>query len=177
MTELRLRTERLVLSDVREDDLDALLEVALSNPDFTGDREGSRGEPGRFDRDMLERDLAVAWLDPARHPMAVRRRADGRVVGWAEVLDEHPRDRVPWIGLLEVHRDEQRRGYGREAAHALVGWARSRGAPALGLGVDDGNDRAGAFWRALGFGEVDRRERRGPEGVVGVTVLELALDE
>jgi GNAT superfamily N-acetyltransferase len=122
---------------------------------------------------MLERDLAVAWLDDARHPLAVRRRAEG----WAEVLDDHPLDRVPWIGLLEVHRDEQRRGYGREAVHALVAWARGRGAPALRLGVDDGNDGAAAFWRALGFGEVDRRQRRGPEGVVGVTVLERALGE
>ena len=172
---LHLATPRLVLADVREDDLDALLAVALSNPSFTGHAEGSDGVPGLFDLGMLERDLAVAALDPARHPLTVRRRSDDRVVGWADVLEDHPRDGVPWIGLLELHADVQRRGYGREAAGALAQWARDRGAPALRLGVDDGNDAALAFWSSLGYVEVDRRERRGPAGPLAVAVLELAL--
>lgn len=62
---LTLETDRLLLTEATEDDVDGLLRVALSNPDFTGDHEGSDGEAGRFDRDMLERDLAVAWMDPA----------------------------------------------------------------------------------------------------------------
>ena len=69
--DLTFVTERLVLIEATEDDVDGLLRVALSNPDFTGDHEGSNGEPERFDRDMLERDLAVAWNDPARHPLVI----------------------------------------------------------------------------------------------------------
>jgi RimJ/RimL family protein N-acetyltransferase len=89
---------------------------------------------------MLERDLAVARMDPARHPLVLRDSTDdGRVIGRAEVLDEHPRDGAPWIGLFEVH--QQRQGYGLEAVEALLGWARSAGAPALRLGVDEGNRR------------------------------------
>ena len=172
---LSLVTARLVVADVREEDLDGLLAVALSNPAFTGHAEGSDGVPGLFDRGMLERDLAVAALDPARHPLAVRRRDDDRVVGWADVLEEHPRDRVPWIGLLELHADVQRQGYGREAALALAGWARDRGAPALRVGVDEGNDVGHAFWTSLGYVEVDRRERRVPSGPLAVAVLELRL--
>lgn len=174
---LMLETERLVIAEVTEDDVDGLLAVALSNPDFTGDHEGSAGEPGRFDRDMLERDLAVAWMDPARHPLVIRHKNDrGRVVGWAEVLDEHPRDLVPWIGLLEVHGQEQRHGYGSEAATALLGWARARGATALRLGVDEGNTSGCAFWQAFGFRPVDERERVGPSGPLRVTVMEMRLD-
>lgn len=172
---LRLETTRLLLTeaDEDEDDVDGLLAVALSNPAFTGDHEGSDGEAGRFDRGMLERDLVVAWSDPARHPLVLTTREQpDRVVGWAEVLDEHPRDGVPWIGLLEVHADEQRRGLGREAVGALLGWARSRGARALRLGVDEGNDVGLAFWQRLGFAVVDHRERVGPAGPTSVTVLE-----
>jgi RimJ/RimL family protein N-acetyltransferase len=173
---LMLETERLVLTEATEDDVDGLLDVALSNPDFTGDHEGSAGEPGLFDRQMLERDLAVAWMDPARHPLVLRHKSEsGRVIGWAEVLDEHPRDLVPWIGLLEVHRQEQRQGYGREAAAALVAWARAGGAPALRLGVDEGNTAGSAFWQRVGFIEVDQRERVGPSGPVHVTVMEMRL--
>jgi L-amino acid N-acyltransferase YncA len=115
-------------------------------------------------------------MDPARHPLVLRRRSDGRVVGWAEVLDEHPRDGVPWIGLLQVHGQEQRRGLGREAAEALVGWAAARGATVLRVGVDEGNTAGAAFGQALGFSAVDERERVGPDGPVRVTVLERRLE-
>lgn len=173
---LVIETERLLIEDATEQDVAGLLQVALSNPEFTGDHEGTDGEAVRFDRDMLERDLAVAWTDPARHPLVLRDRSDPtRIIGWAEVLDEHPRDRVPWIGLLEVHRQDQRRGYGREAAAALAAWARTGGAAAVRVGVDAGNDAGLAFWSSAGYSEVDQRERVSPAGRVGVTVLELRL--
>jgi GNAT superfamily N-acetyltransferase len=174
---LKLESQRLVMTEAAEGDIEGLLSVALSNPDFTGDHEASGGEPGRFDRDMLERDLAVAWIDPTGHPLVLRTKEEpARIIGWAEVLDEHPRDHVPWIGLLEVHQREQRSGYGREAVAALVDWARNRGAPALRLGVDEGNGRALAFWQSMGFRHVEERDRVGPSGRLTVSVLELPLD-
>lgn len=91
------------------------------------------------------------------------------------MLDEHPRDLVPWIGLLEVHEQEQRHGYASEAAAALLGWARARGATALRLGVAEGNASGLAFWRSVGFRDVEERERIGPGGPVRVTVVELGL--
>jgi hypothetical protein len=88
---LKLESQRLVMTEPAEDDMDGLLSVASSNPDPTGDHEASGGESGRFDRDMLERDLAVAWIDPARHPLVLRPEEEPtRLTGWAEVLDEHP---------------------------------------------------------------------------------------
>jgi RimJ/RimL family protein N-acetyltransferase len=171
---ISLRTERLVIEDAGPDDVEGLLAVALSNPAFLATHEGSDGEAGRYDQSMLERDLAVADLDPLRHPLVLRR-PDGEVVGWAEVLDEHPRDGVPWIGLLELRSDVHRQGLGREAAEALAGWYRERGVERLRLGVDDGNDVAAAFWRYLGYRLVDRRERPSPQGPLGVDVLELDL--
>jgi len=171
-----LRTDRLVLEDAAPADVEGLLAVALSNPAFRATHEGSDGEPGRYDRSMLERDLAMAELDPLRHALAVRRH-DGEVVGWADVLDEHPRDGVPWIGLLELRVDVHRQGLGREAACALADWYLGRGVRRLRVGVDDGNEPAAAFWRSLGYRVVDRRERPSPQGVLGVDVLELDLPE
>ncbi len=79
---LMFETQRLVMAEAAEDDVDGLLAVALTNPDFTGDHEGSDGEPGRFDRDILERDLVVAWMDPARHPLVLRSKGEpGRSSG------------------------------------------------------------------------------------------------
>jgi GNAT superfamily N-acetyltransferase len=174
---LKLESQRLVMTEAAEDDIDGLLSVALSNPDLAGDHEASGGESGRFDRDMLERDLAVAWMDPARHPLVLRTKEEPtRVIGWAEVLDEHPRDHGPWIWLLEIHQREQRSGYGRQAVAALVDWARKRGAPALRLGVDEGNDCGFAFWHSMGFRHVEERARVASSGRIVVSVMELPLD-
>lgn len=176
---LTCETERLVITEATEDDVDGLLAVASSNPGFTGHHDGAANQPGHIDRGTVERDLADAWSDPARHPLVIRDKTErDRVIGWADVLDEHPRDLVPWIGLLEVHQQEQRQGYGREAATALLGWARAQGATAVRLGVDEGNASAFAFWQTLGFRAVDLRERVGPVGTLRVTVMEFpfALD-
>jgi ribosomal protein S18 acetylase RimI-like enzyme len=75
-----------------------------------------------------------------------------------------------------VHRQDRRQGYGAEAVAALVGWARARGAPALRLGVDEGNAVGLAFWQSLGFRVLDHRERLAAAGQLAVTVLELRLD-
>jgi len=112
---------------VPDDVLDGVLAVALSNPAFLATHEGSANEPGHYDRSMLERDLAVSALDPERHSYALMQADGGTVVGWADVLDRHPRDQVPWIGLLEIHGHHHRRGYGREAAAALAAHQRSPG--------------------------------------------------
>src|SRR5919107_599565 len=143
---ISLRTERLVIEDAGPDDVEGLLAGPPSKPPVPPTREGSGGEPGAYDRSMLERDLAVAGLDPLRHPLVVRR-TDGEVVGWAEVLDEHPRDGVPWIGLLEMRADVHRQGLGREAAEALAGWYAARGSTAGRPGGGHGQDAAAGVLR------------------------------
>jgi RimJ/RimL family protein N-acetyltransferase len=170
---VRLTTERLVLSTPADVDLDGLLAVVHSNPEFLATHNAAAGDPRRYDRSMLEADLADANADPARHPLVIRLRTTLEVIGWAELLDEHPRDRLPWLGLLELHAGQH--GHGVEATRALVEWARKSGASALRIGVDDGNDRALAFWARRGFTPVDRRERPSPRGRIGVTVLEQLL--
>jgi hypothetical protein len=106
---LHFVTERLEITDVEVEDVDGLLAVASSNPEFTGDHEGSGDES-------------------------------------------------------------------REAVAALVDWARAGAARALRVGVDEGNTSGAAFWQRLGFVVVDHRDRVGPAGAVGVTVLELPLE-
>jgi len=60
----QFETERLVIRDLREDDLEAVLPVYTSNPGYLALTEGSGGEPGRYDLDMLELDFVVAQMTP-----------------------------------------------------------------------------------------------------------------
>ena len=168
-------TERLGVRAVEEADIDGLLEVYLSNPQVIAVTEGSAGEPGHYDREMLERDLWMSELDEARHTVGLFLREGGTCIGVLDWLDRNPDDGSPWIGLVMVHGDHQRRGYGREAVGGLLdigrsqGWTRVRAAAI----ADDAATRG--LYEALGMREVDRRSHAFAAGERSVAVLELEL--
>lgn len=172
---MRLTTERLELEPITADCVDDIVSVVRSNPTFLMLHHGSGERAQPFDREVLKHNISSANADRDLIPLGVRLRETRELVGWAELLVNHPRDRVPWVGLLELRADHHGRGLGREAAQAFLDWARGYGAAALRLGVDDGNDSAMLFWTHLGFAAVDRRTRAAPSGTLGVTVLEHAL--
>jgi RimJ/RimL family protein N-acetyltransferase len=171
----RFRTARLEVRDTGEADIDALLGVRLSNPGYLELTEGSAGEPGRFDRGMLERDLAMALLIPGRHPAVIALADSGEVVGELDWMDENPSDGSPWLGLVMVHAAHQRRGMALEAVRGLAGHGREAGWSRLREGVLAENEAGLGLARAAGFAEVDRRPHRVAAGERELIVLELAL--
>lgn len=170
-----LETADLSLSEVGEEDLDAIVAVRRSNPDRLARTEGSEAGPGDYDRGMLERDLAVAAFDPARHVLCARLREDGRIVGYVDVLDAHPEDGVPWLGVVEISAPEQRQGYGRQCVEAVAGWVQALGQPVLRAAAEIDDARAVSFLRQARFTAISHTERPSPRGPVPVTVFERAL--
>lgn len=171
-----LETKDLVLDEVDPSDCDAIVAVRASNPERLTRTEGSGEGAGHYDRAMLERDLMVAAFDPVRHFLSVRRRHDGRVVGYVDALDAHPDDGVPWLGAVEIAAAEQRQGYGRQCVEAVIDRARDvLGAKAIRAAVDDDDGRARTFLEQLGFQPVSQGTRSSPLGRVPVTVLERQL--
>lgn len=171
---MQLRTRRLVLDEVTDEDLDQLTEVRRSNPDHLARTEGTAGQPGLFDRSKLERDLAVAALDPHRESLAIRTGPDEPPIGLLEVLRRHADDHRTWIGSLVLQRDHQGQGLGREVVAAVIEWADRHGTTPVRAAVDEDDRAARGFLEAVGFGEVERRWRRGPNGEVVVVVHEHA---
>lgn len=169
-----LQTADLSLSEVEEEDLDAIVAVRRSNPDRLARTEGTEAGPGDYDRGMLERDLAVAAFDPARHVLCARLRDGGRIVGYVDVLDAHPEDGVPWLGVVEISAPDQRQGYGRQCVEAVAGHVRDLGRPVLRAAAESDDARAVSFLRNLGFTAISRAERPSPRGRVTVTVFEWA---
>ena len=82
-------TERLGVRGVEEADIDGLLAVYLSNPQVIAVTEGSAGEPGHYDRGMLERDLWMSELDEARHTAGLFLRDGGTCVGVIDWLERN----------------------------------------------------------------------------------------
>jgi hypothetical protein len=87
-------------------------------------------------------------------------RADGRLVGVAVTLTEHPDilDPYPWIGPLMVHGERYRGGYGRAPAGLVEERLRgTTGADGVRLAVLENDPGALLFRTALGYRAIDRR--------------------
>ncbi|MET8680753.1 GNAT family N-acetyltransferase [Streptomyces sp. NPDC004647] len=114
--------------------------------------------------DIRPEHVAASLSAELAHPSAevLLAREGHRLLGVAITLAEHPDpdDPDPWIGMLMVHGQEQRTGYGREMARLVEERLRDEGAAGVRLAVLENNPRALAFWTALGYEVIDRREDR-----------------
>jgi RimJ/RimL family protein N-acetyltransferase len=144
-------TERLVIRELREEDLEAVLPVYTSNPGYVALTEGSGGEPGRYDIDMLRRDFVVAQMTPGRTMAGIFLKEGGESVGVLDWMEENPADGKPWLGLLIIRADRQRHGFASEALDAFVERLRARGVRTVRAAVVERDEGARAFARRLGF--------------------------
>ena len=114
--------------------------------------------------DIRPEHVAAGLAEELGHPAAevLLARDDGRIVGVAITLAEHPDpdDPDPWIGLLMIHGKEQRSGYGSELARLVEERLAAAGHVAVRLAVLERNTRALAFWSAQGYEVIDHREDR-----------------
>ncbi|MDQ1046603.1 bifunctional GNAT family N-acetyltransferase/NUDIX hydrolase [Streptomyces sp. V4I2] len=114
--------------------------------------------------DIRPEQVAAALAEEAANPgtEVLLAHSEGRLVGIAITLDQHPDpgDPDPWIGLLMVAADVQRRGHGRRLAALIEDRFRSAGRTAVRLAVLDTNPQGLAFWTALGYEVIDHRADR-----------------
>ncbi len=167
-------TERLDVRGVEEADIAGLLAVYRSNPRIIAVTEGSAGEPARYDRGMLERDLWMSELQPGRHTAGLFLRDGGTCVGVLDWADGDAGE-TPSIGLVMVHAEHQRRGYGREAVLGLIGAGRRAGWTRVRATALAGDPATMGLYEAVGMREVERRTTRFAAGVRSVAVFELEL--
>lgn len=149
MAEFRLETERLVLRDWRDEDLDALhgicsdpLVMATIGP--VQDRATAQAGLERL-KARTARDGHTFW--------ALERKADGRVIGFCGIA----RGTVPVIAdELEIGwrlaSDCWGQSYAREAAEASIGWAAASrpGRPIFAI-TSVGNHRSRGLMERLGM--------------------------
>lgn len=167
-------TERLDVREVEEADIDGLLEVYLSNPQVIAVTEGSAGEPGRYDRGMLERDLWMSELDETRHTAGVFLRDGGACVGVIDWVDPDAGG-GPSIGLVMVHAEHKRRGYGREALLGLIAAGRESGWTRVQASALADDPATTGLYNAVGMHEIGRRTTQLAAGERSVVVFELEL--
>jgi RimJ/RimL family protein N-acetyltransferase len=174
---IELESERLLIREMTADDLEKVLPVYLSNPDFLQQMEGSEGEAGRYDLARWQRDWHIAQMMPGRHTLACYLKETGEAVGYVEFLEEHD-DGAPWIGVLTIHSAHQRQGPGTEAFRRLIEHFREEyGWSLIHVGVLEQNEAGLGFAKHLGFQPIRRLASRMSGGVQQFVVCERSLNE
>lgn len=136
-----------------------LTALYASNRDFHA-LSGDFPDPDDVRPEQVAAALNEELANPDVEVLLARDRAGGRLVGVVITLARHPdpADPDPWIGLLLVEASEQRRGYGRELAGLVEERFRGAGRVGVRLAVLDSNPKGLAFWTALGYEVIGRRE-------------------
>ncbi|MFE1749478.1 GNAT family N-acetyltransferase [Streptomyces anandii] len=139
--------------------LTELTALYASNRDFH-ELSGEFPDPDDIRPEQVAAALAEDSADPSAEVLLAR--SEGRLVGLAITLGHHPdpADPDPWIGLLMIDTSAHRRGHGRRLAALVEDRFRASGRTALRLAVLENNPGALAFWTALGYEVIDRREDR-----------------
>jgi len=167
-------TERLTVAPIEEEHLDDLFAVYVSNPDYLRLTEGTADGVGVYSKEQMLRDLQVAeWT--GRTPLGVFLREGRQLIGFLEYWERADTDGKPWLGLLMIHRDYQRRGFGSEIATGFLDWAKFRGWPEVRIGVLEENKKALAFWRSLGFEPYASKEKRMVSGLKNVVCMRYSI--
>ncbi|MFE1344500.1 GNAT family N-acetyltransferase [Streptomyces sp. NPDC058757] len=139
--------------------LTELTALYASNREFQ-QLSGDFPDPDDVRPEQVAAALAAELAEPSAEVLLAR--SEGRLVAVAVTLARHPdpADPDPWLGLLMVHADEHRAGFGRRLAGHVEDGFRASGRTGLRLAVLENNPAALAFWTALGYEETDRRPDR-----------------
>lgn len=154
MNDVEIETERLLMVPVGPNDRpEEFLPVFNTNADYLEAAEGK--ERYQFDDVVM-----YLWQETMRENsrcLALRLRETNELVGTACLLVPHPREPVPWIGLLLLRRDQQRRGLGAEATAAIEAALAAEGWGEVHLAVLSSRPEARRFWERQGYAVYDER--------------------
>ncbi len=148
-----LRSERLALSPLTEDDLDRL--VVLFADETVRRWWGTVEGPDELREDLRHDGTAFAI------------RVDGAVAGWLGISEEATPDYRHVALDIGLGPDHQDRGLGPEALRTVIRWlADERGHHRFTIDPAVANERAIRAYAAVGFRPVGvlRRYERGPDG-------------
>ncbi|MGW1466275.1 GNAT family N-acetyltransferase [Streptomyces sp. NPDC002308] len=134
-----------------------LVDLYTSNPEYC--RAAGEYDPDDVRADRVEADLREESCMEGGEVLLARDER-GRLVGLICLLDRHPKDGLPWIGLLMVHGDFRRKGIGRSLAALVEERFTGEGRSGIRLAVLENNPDALTFWSSLGWQEIDRRADR-----------------
>lgn len=101
---------------------------------------------------------------------------DDRSIGIIDYVIDYPDEQTIYIGLLLIHGEFHRQGYGREFIEQFISSMKKDGYLKIRLGVLKQNHKAFEFWTKMGFNLVKEvRSTIKPEKNWEIRVMEMIL--
>jgi len=170
-----LESQQLVIREITENDLAAILSVLLSDSEHLRRQEGSEGEPGRYDLDRWQRDWSIGQMMSGRHMLGCYLKASQEAIGYVEFMEEVD-DGMPWLGMLLIHMEHRRQGLGTETFQRLIAMFRTEYQwPFLKAWVATENEVGYAFAQYVGFHIAEKKTVRLAGGMQEIVLLEYSL--
>jgi RimJ/RimL family protein N-acetyltransferase len=133
--------QTIIFEEITDKKLTIVQEIVHSNNSY------NLLENGRETRTTEE--LREEFLNSKTKSMFIK--LDNSYIGVIDYLDENPKDGFPWLGLLMIHKDQQGKGYAKQAYAKYECELLHTGKSAVRLGVLKGNSKAKQFWESVGF--------------------------
>ncbi|MED3645196.1 GNAT family N-acetyltransferase [Caldifermentibacillus hisashii] len=112
-------SKRLYASLIKEDDLEELYQIYISNKDYLQLTEGISDGIGVYTKEQV-----AEWM--GRKTLGIYMRDNMKLIGVLEYM-ERAVDGNPWIGLIMIHNQYQSQGYGSEFLKSFLCWAQHQG--------------------------------------------------
>lgn len=109
------------------------------------------------------------------HLAAIRSKESGEVVGLTQYYTAWPSENQLWIGLLLLHPDCQKQGYGSELIETYIAEGRRQAYQQIGLGVALRNQPALKFWVKSGFDRIGKVTADGEAGEGSLAMMRLFM--
>ncbi|CAN7764393.1 GNAT family N-acetyltransferase [Paenibacillus sp. LjRoot153] len=137
----------LKLEEFQPDNLKIILEIVNSNPSYNQMENG------------LEHRTSEELIEELHSPSQCCRLINDveETVGFILFLEKNPNDGFPWIGLLMIHENYKRKGYGKAAFRLLEKYLHEQRCSTVRIGILKANQPAKIFWESLGFTYYDTK--------------------
>lgn len=148
-----IETERLLISDSVEKDVEGLKEIYFSCS-YMEQWTGQKHTQDYIEKILLEGDLPPGGNKEFYRVKSIYDKTKFEVIGLLEYYCGYPRADVLWIGSLLIHSNYQRKGYGSEIIEAITTAAEGAGFNRIGIGVHLKNWPAVRFWTKEGYDKI-----------------------
>ncbi|RYL87586.1 N-acetyltransferase [Sporolactobacillus sp. THM7-4] len=168
-----LVSKRLYAKLIEKNQLDELYQIYKSNKEYLQFTEGTSDGVGVYTKEQMLRDFQLAEL-MGRKTLGIFLRDNMKIVGVMDYM-EKAQDDKPWIGLIMIHGEYQRNGYGSEFLKALLQWGQSEGWQEIRISVIENNYASLNFLKKAGFKPFSTKEKRTPAGNKKIIYLKFLL--
>ncbi|NRF94560.1 GNAT family N-acetyltransferase [Paenibacillus frigoriresistens] len=137
----------LKLEEFQHDNLNIISEIVNSNPSYN---KMENGQEHRTHEELIEE-----LYSPDQCCRLIKDVEE--TVGFILFLEKNPNDGFPWLGLLMIHANYKRKGYGKAAFRLLEKHLKEQRCSTVRIGILKANQPAKIFWQSLGFTYYDTK--------------------